>query len=117
MKFNKCFLKIFLGLGLVLITSCSQKEKLIIKNNFIEANYPTLEIYKPINRLKISVKLVGVGNDKKVCVKNWDGCIKYGEFFRLKKYINNLKTKIKKYESQIKSYNDFIKNKKRGKMK
>ena len=92
---------LFLFLSFLFI-GCSEKEiKVVPKYIKTPCHYPKLKTYPDLKTLNLSIKPEG----NNVCVKEWKACIPKNEFMNLVRYINYKKEIIKKYESEINTYN------------
>jgi hypothetical protein len=92
--------------SLFLFVGCGSKE-IVPKYVYIKQEYPTLKVYEISTTIEISASRVKIDGKDKVCVKEWDGCIKTEEFKRLQNYINEYKTNLKKCNNEIILFNDF----------
>jgi len=83
------------------VTGCSQKTKVITKYKYIEKRCPQLKYYD-FNK---TLSLTAYNSGDKICVKEWDGCIKKDSFLELFRYIKEMKKIIKNYQAEVKEYN------------
>ena len=93
----------------LLFLGCAEKEiKVVPKYIKIPCHYPKLKMYQDTERLNLAIR----PQDNKVCIKQWNTCIPKNEFMNLVKFIKHKEATIKKYEVEIKNYNNtYIKDK------
>jgi hypothetical protein len=98
---NIIIFSILLFFSLFFIFGCTTKEIPVIKYKYIEKTCPKLKIYDFNKSLELTIK-----KDKnKICIKEWGSCIKEEEFYKLVRYIKELKLINEKYKNEIKLYN------------
>jgi len=114
MKKMKIDLMTFFTIGLTLLmitlvllfsSGCAQKTVTITKYKYIEKQCPRLNVYEPCDQ---NLTLTAVNKNNQICIKEWNGCIDKDEFIKLAHFIQNIKTICKKYETEIKLYNQKI---------
>jgi len=96
-----CFLVMFFISFSSFFVGCSQKTIAITKYKYIEKKCPKLKTFEKPPKLI----LTAYNKDNKVCIKEWNGCIKKDSFLKLVHYIKSLQLVIKNYEDEINLYN------------
>jgi len=100
------FITVVVMVFVMLVNSgCAQKTVVITKYKYIEKKCPKLKTFDSCEQ---NLTLTAYNKNNQICIREWNGCIDKKSFIDLAKYINKIKTTCKKYESEVKLYNQKI---------
>ena len=103
----------FLLTLLLFFNGCTTKE-IVPKYIYIKPEYPTLHTFENNQTLNLSIKTIKVDGIEKVCVKEWDACVKKEPFMEIVNLIKSKNESLNKCNKQIEIFNEEYKKENNG---